>query len=246
MTALITLSHGSRHPEAEVGVRAITRAAARRLEVEAVESHLDFTSPTLSEAAEILANQGHRDAVVVPLLFTHAFHAKVDVPAAIKEAEEQTGLRLSLSETLGQGEETAQLLHHRINMDAHPDATVVLYPVGTSDQEAANGTEELAARVSELSGHKVHVVPATGKGEGRGFAGISAIAAKTSRMHVLPLFVTHGTLLTNVVDKFAALQDETGAALTYSAPLLLDLVPIVSQRFSDTAAALSGSEKSAS
>ncbi|MHA2789949.1 sirohydrochlorin chelatase [Corynebacterium sp. S7] len=245
MTALITLSHGSRHPEAEVGVRAITRAAARCLDVEAVESHLDFSSPTLSKAAEILYAQGHDEAIVVPLLFTDAYHAKVDVPAAVKQAEEHTGLRLYLAQTLGQGEDIATVLARRVSLDAHADATVVLYPVGTSDEVAARRTEKLGARLAELSGHEVWVVSATGKGEGRGLEGLREVAANTSRMHVLPLFVTHGTLLDAIVDKFSTVQDETGVVLTHSAPLLQDLVPIVAQRYRDFAGSLVGAEKTA-
>ena len=34
MTALITLSHGSRHPRAKEGIRALTEAAAEKLGVE--------------------------------------------------------------------------------------------------------------------------------------------------------------------------------------------------------------------
>ncbi|WP_018295987.1 sirohydrochlorin chelatase [Corynebacterium lubricantis] len=245
MTALITLSHGSRHPEAEVGVRAITRAAARSLDVEAVESHLDFSTPTLSQAAAILAAQGHDEAVVVPLLFTDAYHAKVDVPAALAEAAEESGMDLYLAETLGQGKDMAEILARRVSLDAPQEATIVLYPVGTSDEAAAQGTESLAADLAELSGHDVFVVPATGKGEGRGLEGLRAIAANTSRMHVLPLFVTHGTLLDAVVDKFSTVQDETGVVLTHSAPLLQDLVPIVAQRYRELAGSLVGAEKTA-
>ena len=40
MTALITLSHGSRHPRAKEGIRALTEAAADKLGVELSLIHI--------------------------------------------------------------------------------------------------------------------------------------------------------------------------------------------------------------
>ena len=75
MHALITLSHGSRHDCAQRGVERLTAAAAISLGVDAVDAHLEFTSPDLTGAARAAADAGYTSAVVVPLLFTRAFHA---------------------------------------------------------------------------------------------------------------------------------------------------------------------------
>ena len=45
---------------------------------------LDLADPDLSTVARTLVESGHRRAVVVPLLFTVAFHATVDVPEAVQ------------------------------------------------------------------------------------------------------------------------------------------------------------------
>ena len=67
MTALITLSHGSRHPGAEAGVRRLTRAAGELLDVATVAAHLDFTEPSLPDAARALATElGDADLGVNP------------------------------------------------------------------------------------------------------------------------------------------------------------------------------------
>ena len=86
MTALITLSHGSRHPDAAASVEALTRAAAELSGVPAVAAHLEFSAPTLEAAAQGLAARGEHEAVVVPLLFTEGYHQRVDVPAALDSA----------------------------------------------------------------------------------------------------------------------------------------------------------------
>lgn len=227
MTALITLSHGSRHPQAEEGIRAITQAAAERLGVDAADGHLEFSAPTLSEAAQQVAARGHSEAVVVPLLFTDAYHATVDVPAAAAEAAEASGLRLVVADTLGQGEDLAEVLARRIADDAPSQASVVLYPVGTSHTEAAEATERLAWRVGELTGRSVVVVPATGPRRGE----LRTVAEGASHLHLLPLFVTQGTLLDVAVTRLGAIQDETGVTVTHSAPLGVDLAPIVAERY---------------
>ena len=67
MTALITLSHGSRHPRAKEGIRALTEAAAEKLGVEWADAHLEFDRPTLAEAAAALSSPR---AIVVPLLLS--------------------------------------------------------------------------------------------------------------------------------------------------------------------------------
>ena len=43
MTALITLSHGSRHPGAQPGVSELTQTAARQLGVTGIDAHLELS-----------------------------------------------------------------------------------------------------------------------------------------------------------------------------------------------------------
>ena len=44
---------------------------------------LDLTEPDLEKVASGLAAEGYERAVVVPLLFTAAFHATIDVPQTV-------------------------------------------------------------------------------------------------------------------------------------------------------------------
>ena len=211
MTALITLSHGSRHPRAKEGIRALTEAAAAKLGVEWADAHLEFDTPTLADAARELARAGHREAVVVPLLFTRAFHAKVDVPEAVRLAREH--MRVVLAEPLGAGEDIADALASRVPADA---SRVVLYPVGTSNEEQAKRYEALAGAVEKHTARPTVVVAAT-----RG--GTDALQ-ELAPFHLLPLFVTHGTLLDSA---YRALPK----GCTASEPLTTALAGVVAHRY---------------
>jgi len=85
MVALITLGHGSRHGDAPRGVDTLAAAAGDLLGVPAHAAYLDLNEPLLIDAARALAAT-HHHAVVVPLLFTRAYHSRVDVPSAVAEA----------------------------------------------------------------------------------------------------------------------------------------------------------------
>jgi len=220
MTALITLSHGSRHPGAQPGVRELTRAAARQLGVAGVDAHLEFDTPDLTAVARQLAERGHSRAVVVPTLFTKAFHATHDVPEAVAAARAETGLELISAEGLGQGRDVAAVLAARALIDAPRARRIVLYPVGTSNEEAAGKTVALGRDVEKLTGVPVTTVPATGVGELVGADGIDAVAEENT--HLLPLFVTRGLLLDRVCRMWPG---------TISAPLGADLAHIIAARY---------------
>lgn len=81
MPALITLSHGSRHPGAAAGIERLTQATGLR---PARAAHLEFNEPNLTTAALELAQLGETEAIVVPLLFTQGYHQRVDVPRACR------------------------------------------------------------------------------------------------------------------------------------------------------------------
>lgn len=234
MTALITLSHGSRHPQAEPGVRRLTALAGEIAGVDALSAHLEFDEPSLVDAARQAAARGHDTAIVVPLLFTHAFHAKHDAPAVLEKARKETGMDLRLAEGLGTGEEVASVLNRRLLDDAPDNAHVVLYPVGTSDPEGVAALSELVVLLEQISGRGVSIVPATGGGHPG--AGLVEVATHHEAVHILPLFVTHGLLLDRITNLITRIQDATGARITHSAPLTTDLAALVAGRITQRTA----------
>ena len=76
-------------------------AVAEQARIPAVPAYLDLAQPDLSTAAGSLADAGHATAVVVPLLFTEAYHATIDVPETVRDVAESLPLRASRCRHLG-------------------------------------------------------------------------------------------------------------------------------------------------
>lgn len=229
MVALIALGHGSRHKKAQHGVDTLTNAAGKALNVAAYPAYLDLNEPSLLQVTTSLAAAGHRRAVVVPLLFTTAYHRQIDVPAAMHEAKLKSGLDLELADGLGVGNDIASILACRVATDAPMNSNIALYSVGTSNKQANQSVADLAATVAGLTDRTVYSVAATSG------AGIGDVASKCSSLHVVPLFVTEGLLLDRVVTRLPLIAAETGTAITASKPLTVALTDIVVNRYRSVA-----------
>ena len=76
---------------------------------------LDLSAPRLPDVLAALAAQGHRDAVIVPLLLGPAFHARVDLPALVAEAHARLPrLSVSVSDVLGPDDRLPELALRRL------------------------------------------------------------------------------------------------------------------------------------
>ncbi len=142
---VIGLAHGSRHAR---GTEAIERlmAAVGTAGHPARHAFLDLAAPDLSTVATELAAEGHRRAVVVPLLFTVAFHATIDVPQAVRAAAQTAGMELQVADILGTGDDVAALLLAALaDAGVDPETSVLLYAVGSSNSAANMAVVELAA-----------------------------------------------------------------------------------------------------
>lgn len=113
---IICLAHGSRHPQADQAVFEIAERISESTGLPAFAAFLDFHPATLTTVVHRVVAAGYTEAVVVPLLFTQAFHARFDVPAAIAEAVESidatssVGLTLHLTDGLGTGADMEELV----------------------------------------------------------------------------------------------------------------------------------------
>ena len=84
--ALVALAHGSRDPRSAATINAlVAEVRAMRPDLKVERAFLDLAKPSLETTVARLARK-HEEIVVVPLLLTDAFHAKVDVPSAIAAA----------------------------------------------------------------------------------------------------------------------------------------------------------------
>jgi sirohydrochlorin ferrochelatase len=101
--ALIALAHGSRDPRSAATINALTQVVeCMRPDIRVAAAFLDLSEPTFDEVVDRLVAEGHSEIVVVPLLFTKAFHARVDVPSVVKAAEDRHGdISIHVTKVLG-------------------------------------------------------------------------------------------------------------------------------------------------
>ena len=148
---VIGLAHGSRHAQ---GTEAIERlmAALDAPDRPARHAFLDLAEPDLNAVVGELAAAGHRRIVVVPLLFTVAFHTTIDVPqAVVRAAAEHAGVELEVADILGTGDDVAALLlAAAADAGVAPEVSVLLYAVGSSNAAANLAVVELAARLERF------------------------------------------------------------------------------------------------
>lgn len=220
---LVLVAHGSRHPGVSAALDQLAAAVAAESGPERIDistAFLDLTEPDLGTVAAALAAAGHERAIVLPLLFTQAFHARVDLPETVRKAAQDTGLDLVTADILGTGGDIEAILVDALtDADVPSDAVVLLYAVGSSDPDANAAVMALASR---LGSHR-------GSWDFAAFATCDPRAdeqlGRVERLTVLPLFVSPGLLL-NQLETAAADHD-----VRILPPLGNRLAPVIHARY---------------
>ncbi|WP_073482210.1 sirohydrochlorin chelatase [Streptoalloteichus hindustanus] len=146
------MAHGSRDPRSAASVAAlleVVRALRPGLDVRL--SFLDLSAPRLTDVLAGVAGEGHRRAVVVPLLLGDAYHARVDVPGAVAEATgRHPRLEVLVSDVLGPDPRLESAALRRLAAaGAHPGDPgigVVLAAAGSSHPPANAAVADVARR----------------------------------------------------------------------------------------------------
>jgi sirohydrochlorin ferrochelatase len=149
--ALVALAHGSRDPRSAQTVRALVDEVRRmRPDLRIEPAFLDHAKPSFGTVVDRLVRAGYDEIVVVPLLLTEAYHAKVDVPTAVAEATARhEGLRVRATSVLGLEAAFLDVLDRRLR-ESLTDARVreldalVLAAAGTTDPIACQAINRLA------------------------------------------------------------------------------------------------------
>jgi len=218
--ALVALAHGSRDARSAASITALVDAVrTMRPDLKVERAFLDLSKPSLDTVIDRLSRK-HEEIVVVPLLLTEAYHAKVDVPSAIAAAQARhPEVRIRATPILGLEARFLEVLDLRMrealaSARARELDALVLAAAGSSDPLA----NQSVARLARLWGshHKLPVTaafastspPATGEAV-RAFR-------KEGRRHiaVASLFLAPGFL----PDRAAELALEAGA-VAVSEPL---------------------------
>ncbi|MEO5665007.1 MAG: sirohydrochlorin chelatase [Nocardioides sp.] len=219
--ALVALAHGSRDPRSAATIKALVAEVKKmRPDLRIETAFLDLSKPSFDTVVDRLVKAGFDEIVVVPLLLTEAFHARVDVPGAVATATARhEGLKIRATRVLGMEAAFLEVLDVRLR-EALKEARVreldalVLAAAGSSDPLA----NQAVARLARTWGtrHKLPVTaafasaapPAAGEA-------VRAFRAEGRRhIAVASFFLAPGTL----PDRAAELAIEAGA-VAVSEPL---------------------------
>lgn len=158
--ALIAVAHGSRDPRSRATIEALvaeTRALRPDLRIEM--AFLELARPRFDTAVNKLVRAGFDEIVVVPLLLSEAYHAKVDIPQILAEASARhENLQIRASRVLGLEQSFLTVLDERLR-EALKVARVreldalVLAAAGSSDPLA----NQAVARLARVWGHRHHL-----------------------------------------------------------------------------------------
>jgi sirohydrochlorin cobaltochelatase len=223
---VIGLAHGSRHSEGSRGIERLMAAVAEQAKITALPAYLDLAEPDLGGAVRQLAQDGHTRAVVVPLLFTEAYHATIDVPEAVREVATSLPLELIAADILGIGDDVAEVLRHSmVGAGIGEHDSVLLFGVGSSHPAANQAVVDLAAR---LAAHR--------SGQVRACFGtcqpgvLEVLDGVPEPIAIVPLFLAEGLLLSPV----RALASERGWRV--AEPLMERAAPLVRHRYDNALA----------
>ena len=159
--ALVALAHGSRDPRSARTIKALVdEVRGMRPDLRVDPAFLELAKPSFPTVVDRLVKAGYDEIVVVPLLLTEAYHAKVDVPQAVAEATARhPRLEIRATHVLGLESVFLEVLDRRLRA-ALRDARVreldalVLAAAGSSDRLA----NQAVARLARLWGSK-HRLP---------------------------------------------------------------------------------------
>jgi sirohydrochlorin ferrochelatase len=239
VTDVVLAAHGSRDPRAAVDTAKLVAAVAAARPDRAVRAaYLDFTAPGLGAALD--GRNG--PTIVVPLLLTPAYHARVDVPTVVAAAGDR-GASVTTARVLGpaDGDDPgldllAQALVRRLT-EAVPAPGqspgerdrwdgIVLGAAGSRDERALRTVDRVARALGAALDLPCRPGYASGVGEPVEVAIARLAAGGADRIAYAAMFLAAGRLS----DRAAATARAAGAAVVATplvdAPELAELVGI--------------------
>lgn len=201
---LILTAHGSADPRSA----AVTHAVAGRIRrlrpwLDVRPAFLERNGPRLRDVLDGVRDGG----VIVPFLLVDAYHARVDIPAAI----DASGLRIQQAGVLGEDAALLTVLRQRLaEAGVSPDDDglgVLVVAVGSSDgaanartatvaQALSSGTPWCSTQIAFATGPHPTVAEATDRLRADG----------AERLVVAPWFLAHG----RITDRVAAVAAAQG------------------------------------
>jgi len=239
VTDVVLAAHGSRDPRAALDTAKLVAAvAAARPDRHVRAAYLDFTAPALGAALD--GRNG--PTIVVPLLLTPAYHARVDVPTVVAAAGDR-GASVTTARVLGPADDDdpgldllvralvrrlaqAASAHGRSPGERDRWDGIVLGAAGSRDERALRTVDRVARALGKILDLPCRPGYASGAGEPVDVAIARFAAAGADRIAYAAMFLAAGRL----ADRAAAAASTAGAAVVarplVDAPELAELVGI--------------------
>jgi sirohydrochlorin ferrochelatase len=256
--ALVAVAHGSTNPRAAAAITELTALTAARapgagqpgLVVRA--AFLGHALPTLPDVLLALDGRpaagpagpgGRREAVVLPLLLTGAYHSDTDLPAVLREARGRLpGLHISYGQPLGPHPGLLRALDRRLaeamaaaGVTGPPADTVVVLAAAGSSRPSANAAVARAAADWQKARGWRAVVPAyaSAGSPGPGQAVAALLRDGAPQVVVATYLLAPGVFADQVRDEALA-----AGARAVSAPLgaVPELADVILERYREAAA----------
>ncbi|MBW8792644.1 MAG: sirohydrochlorin chelatase [Streptomyces sp.] len=196
---MLLVAHGSRDPRHAATVHALVRRVrAGRPDLRVEAGFLDFDRPSVPAMLESLAAEGAHDVVALPLLLTRGFHARIDIPALLRQAP--PGLCVVRADVLAPSPLLLSALERRLYeaglTPADKSSTgVVLASAGSTDPEAIAEVAHVARELRRTGWCSVRPAFASGPLPRPRDASRVLRAAGVPRVALAPLFLAPGRLL---------------------------------------------------
>ena len=210
--ALILTAHGSVDPRSATVAHALA-GRIRRLRpwLDVRTAFLEHSEPNL---AEVLSDVVSHRAVVVPMLLTSAYHARVDIPAVV----DASGAAVEQSDVLGEDPALITVLGQRLAeagvSPGHRDLGVIVAAVGSSSEVANTRTATVApALCAGTRWAGVEVAFATGPQPSLAVASRRLRRRGARRLVVAPWFLAPGRITDRLAESAAALGIPMAAPL---------------------------------
>lgn len=179
MKGIVLLAHGSPDLRSGIAMRQFAEKIQNAINMPITVAFLDHERPILVEISKELDAE---DTIVVPMLLSNAFHARFDVPKALREA--------GLQRTLPPIGNPTEILRHLIE---NAGSDVVVVAAGSSDARARNAFKD-AVRLASVAA-KTYVEPAFVTGPELRIDSVLANTKNASQTKIVPWLLAQGRLL---------------------------------------------------
>ncbi|MBH8599339.1 sirohydrochlorin chelatase [Thermoactinomyces sp. CICC 10523] len=242
MNAILFVGHGSRDPEGNKELLRFTEKLSRVVDAPVKETcFLELASPDIPQGIQRCVEQGANRITLIPVMLFAAGHAKIHIPLAIQEAQEQyPGVQFRYGRPIEVDEAVLDLLEQRvadINPGVREETAILLVGRGSSDLYANSDLYKIARMFWEKNRYRWVEVSFIGVTEPLFAEGLErCIRLGAKRIVTLPYFLFTGVLIKRmraILNEYEQRHPEIEFHMAAYLGFDEGLIPIVQKRVSE-------------